>query len=138
MTDAQAENLQSPRADHGFPHSQDTHLRSLFIVYVSLMVLLVLTVAVSFKDMGELNIIVAMLIAVTKAVMVVMIFMHVKDSGKLVWVFASASFLWLAIMFTLTFSDYGTRNTVPRGDAFTEHYPFEHVNTKQPTPQPRG
>ena len=56
-----------------------------------------------------MNFLVSMIIAVIKATMVVLIFMHVRYNEKLVWIFAGASFLWLAILFALSLNDYLTR-----------------------------
>ena len=80
-----------------------------YAVYAALMVLLVATVGFAYLDLGRLNFLVTMLIAVAKALMIGMIFMHVRYSDHLVWVFAFASFLWLGIMIALTLNDYFTR-----------------------------
>ncbi|WP_406694702.1 cytochrome C oxidase subunit IV family protein [Singulisphaera sp. Ch08] len=78
-------------------------------VYAALMVLLVATVGFAFIDLGSLNFLVTMAIAVAKALMIALIFMHVYYSERLVWVFAGASFLWLSILITYTLNDYFTR-----------------------------
>lgn len=80
-----------------------------FIVFGALMVLTALTVFVAQFDFGILNIVVAMAIAVTKATLVVLFFMHVRYSSRLTWVVVISGFFWLAIMFLFTFSDYMTR-----------------------------
>jgi hypothetical protein len=54
-------------------------------------------------------------IAVVKAVLVILYFMHVKDGTRLTWVFSGAAFVWLAIMFGLTLNDYVTRDWQPPG-----------------------
>jgi cytochrome c oxidase subunit 4 len=86
-------------------------------VFVALMVLLVVTYVAAKIDLdhmaGGLNLVVAMTIAVIKALLVVLIFMHVKDSSRLTWVFAGAAFVWLVIMFVLFFGDYATRGWEP-------------------------
>ncbi len=71
--------------------------------------LFVLTVAAAYVDLGNLNIFVALTIAVVKAVLVVLYFMHVRYSTRLTWVFACAGFFWIIILFALTMSDYATR-----------------------------
>lgn len=78
-------------------------------VALALLVLFVLTVAVAYIDLGALNIYVAVTIAVIKATLVVLYFMHVRYHTRLTWIFASAGFLWLIILFSLTLSDYATR-----------------------------
>jgi len=80
-----------------------------YAVYAALMVLLVATVGFAFVDLGALNFLVTMIIAVAKALMIALIFMHVRYSERLVWVFAGASFLWLGIMIVFTLNDYFTR-----------------------------
>ncbi len=87
----------------------DSHLKSYFLVFGALMVLTALTVWVAFQDLGVLNDIVALAIAVTKATLVVLIFMHVKDSSRLSKITVVAGFLWLLVLFGLTLSDYLSR-----------------------------
>jgi cytochrome c oxidase subunit 4 len=100
-------------ADH-VGHSPAHHQSSLvsyFVIFFSLMVLTVLTVAVSRIDLGHgsLNLVVAMAIAVTKALLVILWFMHVIHSPRLTWIVVISSFLWLGVMFVLFFADYATR-----------------------------
>lgn len=78
-------------------------------VFAALMVLLVLTVAAAEVDLGSLNVVIAVFIAVVKAVLIILYFMHVRYSSKLVWVFAGAAFVFVFIMFGLTLNDYVTR-----------------------------
>jgi cytochrome c oxidase subunit 4 len=56
------------------------------------------------------NTLVALLIAFTKMTFVMLFFMHVYWSPKLIWLAAIASFFWLAIMFSYTMQDYVTRS----------------------------
>jgi cytochrome c oxidase subunit 4 len=74
------------------------------------MVLLVITLAAAAIDLGPWNIVIAMTIAVVKAALVVLYFMHVRYSSSLVQFFAGATFFWLLILFVLTLSDYFSRN----------------------------
>ena len=83
--------------------------RVYFIIFGSLMVLTAATVVVANFNLGSWNAIVALTIAVLKATLVVLYFMHVRYSSRLTWVFVCAGFFWLAIMVTLTLSDYLTR-----------------------------
>ena len=90
-------------------HSEES-MRSYTLVFAALMVLLALTVAAYYINLGPLNLpVVALVIAFIKATMVLMVFMHVRLSPKLVWVFATAAFLWLAIMIGGFENDYSTR-----------------------------
>jgi len=56
------------------------------------------------------NTLLALLIAFTKMTFVILFFMHVKYSSKLIWLTAIAGFFWLAIMFAFTMQDYLTRS----------------------------
>jgi cytochrome c oxidase subunit 4 len=81
-------------------------------IFATLMILTVLTVIVAFFDFGPLNNVVAMTIAVTKAVLVILFFMHVRYGTKLIWVVVVAGFFWLGILFVLTSADYLSRGMV--------------------------
>ena len=83
-------------------------------VWMSLLILLGLTVAVSYIRLGWLNAVAAVGIAVTKAVVIIMFFMHVRYNRHLVWIFVCAGFFWLSILFALSFGDYLTRIYMPR------------------------
>ena len=88
--------------------------RIYIVIFLALMVGTVLTLVAAFYDFpGPLNAIVALTIAVVKATLVVLYFMHVRYSGRLVWLVIIAALLWLAIMFAITFSDYWTRSGQP-------------------------
>ncbi|MBI5093171.1 MAG: cytochrome C oxidase subunit IV family protein, partial [Candidatus Hydrogenedentes bacterium] len=56
-----------------------------------------------------MNIVVALAVAVTKAVLIMLFFMHVKYSSKLTWVFVVGAFVWLAIMLVLVCMDFASR-----------------------------
>jgi cytochrome c oxidase subunit IV len=83
------------------------------VVWVALLVLLAATVAISYVQLGVLNIVATIAIAAIKALIIIMYFMHVRYGPRLVWVFVGAGFFWLAIMFTLAFGDYYTRIYMP-------------------------
>jgi cytochrome c oxidase subunit 4 len=80
------------------------------LVFATLLCLTLITVDVAFYNFGWLNIYIAMAIATTKATVIVLYFMHVKYSPRLIWVFAIAGLFWLIILFALTLSDYFTRS----------------------------
>jgi cytochrome c oxidase subunit 4 len=84
-----------------------------FGIFGALMVLTGLTVWVATFDLGRWNAIVALSIAVVKATLVVLYFMHVRYSSKLTWVFVCAGVIWLIILFAFTLSDFLTRGWVP-------------------------
>ncbi len=78
-------------------------------VFAALMLLLMATVAVAYVDLGPLSAAVALTIAVVKALLVILYFMHVRYSSRLTWLFAGTGFIWLAILALLTLSDYLSR-----------------------------
>ena len=71
--------------------------------------IIVITLAAAAVDLGSLNILIAMTIAVAKAALVVLYFMHVRYSSHLVKFFCAATFFWLLILFVLTLADYFSR-----------------------------
>jgi cytochrome c oxidase subunit IV len=82
-------------------------------VFAALMVLTALTVWAAFQHLGVWNTPVALAIAVTKALMVAWIFMHLRDSPKLTLFVVFSSVLWLAFLILITASDYLTRPWLP-------------------------
>ena len=81
-----------------------------FVIFGLLMVFTALTYFAAKVDLGgSLNTVVALTIAVIKATLVVLYFMHVRYSGRLVWLVIFSALFWLGIMFALTISDYWTR-----------------------------
>jgi cytochrome c oxidase subunit 4 len=69
-----------------------------------------LTVQIAFLDLGRLNAVVALTIAVFKAVLVVLFFMHVRYSPRLTWLVVIGAVFWLMILLALTSGDYLTRS----------------------------
>src|SRR6185503_11743775 len=93
-------------------HRPAHHISSLamyFGVFFALMIMTIITVAASRVDLGAWNVPVAITIAVIKMTLVILFFMHVIHSSRLTWIIVIASFLWLGVLFVLTFSDYLTR-----------------------------
>jgi cytochrome c oxidase subunit 4 len=83
-----------------------------FVIFGALIFMTGVTYAAAQFDFGNaaVNTVVALVIAVTKATLVILYFMHVRYSPRLTWVVVTSGFFWLAIMITLTLSDYLTRN----------------------------
>lgn len=84
------------------------------LIWASLMVLTVITVGVARLNLGPFNDIVALAIAVFKALLVILFFMHVKDSSRLTRLTVIAGFFWLALMIGVTLTDYLSRPAVDR------------------------
>ncbi|HKZ77937.1 MAG TPA: cytochrome C oxidase subunit IV family protein [Pyrinomonadaceae bacterium] len=79
-------------------------------IFAALMAGTALTVVAGLQDFpGPLNVVIALTIACIKATLVVLYFMHARYSSRLIWVVFTSALLWLAILFSLTFSDYWTR-----------------------------
>ena len=94
--------------EHSVPHDV-TPLSTYIFVFVALAAGTLLTWYASTLDLGWANTPIALLIATTKAVLVILFFMHVIHSTRLTWVVIIGSFVWLGVLFVLTFADYLTR-----------------------------
>ena len=80
------------------------------LVFLALLALTAVTTAVAFFDLGGgINNAIALTIAVCKALLVILYFMHFRYSDKLTWVFAAAGFFWLLILIGGTMDDVLTR-----------------------------
>ena len=92
----------------------DKHISSektYYLIFAALIGLTLLTVALSFVRLPEAgHLVVGLAIAVGKAVLVALFFMHLLYSSKLSWVFLLAGLFWLGILMALTLTDYLTRN----------------------------
>ncbi len=90
-------------AEHIIPN------RTYVLIYVVLLICTYLTWQVAYFDLGRLNTVAALAIAVFKALLVVLFFMHAKYSSRLTWVVIGAGIFWLLLLLSLTMSDYATR-----------------------------
>jgi cytochrome c oxidase subunit 4 len=83
-------------------------------IFGALLVMTLATAGTAFIDLGgNLNTVVAMLIAACKALLVILFFMHVRYSSRLTWVFVGAGFFWLMILLSLTLADVLSRRWLP-------------------------
>jgi cytochrome c oxidase subunit IV len=90
-----------------------TSKRVYYTIFAALLALTFLTVVVARIDLGRFNTIAALIIAVTKAVLVVLFFMHVRYSTRLTKLVVVGGFFWLAILIGLTLADFTTRTWIP-------------------------
>ena len=97
-------NTSDPHGRHVLP------IKTNVTVLGILLALMFLTVVMALVHLGPLGVPVALAIATAKAVLVLLYFMHVKFSNKLVWVFSGAAFYWLFILLAITSSDYLSRS----------------------------
>jgi cytochrome c oxidase subunit IV len=85
-------------------------LKTNIAVWVALLVLTGVTTSIAFVDLGRLNTIMALVIATCKALLVVLIFMHVKyASDRLVKVVVISAVFFLFLLLGLSMADYSTR-----------------------------
>ena len=88
-------------------------VRIYVFVFFALLVFTAVTTSIAFLDLGGgLNNAAAVTIAICKALLVILYFMHVRYSDKLTWVFAAAGFFWLLILMGGTMDDVLTRQWI--------------------------
>lgn len=80
-----------------------------FVIFGALMVLTALTVGLAFVNLGQLNIVVALAVAIVKATLVVLFFMHLKYESHLTKVVLGAGVFWLVLLLGIIM-DYVTRS----------------------------
>jgi cytochrome c oxidase subunit 4 len=79
------------------------------IIFITLLTFTGITVGAAFVNLGILNPIVALAIASTKAVIVILFFMHVFYQTKLIKLTVAAGFFTFLVLITMTLSDYMSR-----------------------------
>jgi cytochrome c oxidase subunit 4 len=92
---------------------REVSAKSYIAVYVALLMLLAATIGVSFVHLGSFNAVAALAIAVVKAILIILYFMHIRHSARTRWIFAGIGFFWLAILLALATTDYLTRGRIP-------------------------
>jgi cytochrome c oxidase subunit 4 len=90
---------------------KEAPLRPLILAWAALLALLALTLGLAYVPMGKLNPVVALGIGGLKALIVLAIFMELREGPSLRRVFAAAGFFWLAILFSLSMTDYLARGS---------------------------
>jgi cytochrome c oxidase subunit IV len=88
------------------------------MVFVALLLLTGLTTGVAYVDLGVFNTVAALAIAVTKMLLVVLFFMHVKYASGMTRLVIIAGIFWLAIMITFTLADELSRGWTPNSGAW--------------------
>jgi cytochrome c oxidase subunit 4 len=83
-----------------------------YAVFAALIAGTLLTYAAARVDMGPLNNVVMLTIALTKALLVILFFMHVRWGTRLTWMVVAAGFFWLFILLTVTMTDFLTRGWI--------------------------
>ncbi len=96
-------------------HSVPMTVKAYLHIFGALLGLLGVTIGIAFIPtsahpwQGDLLTTIAFAIASAKALLIILYFMHVKEGTKLIWIVAASGFIWLVILFTLTFNDYAAR-----------------------------
>src|SRR5579875_3796387 len=85
-------------------HAHIPRVRTFVLVWLALICLTGMTTGVSYVELGWMNIVIALFIAVFKASMGVC---HTTNLTKL---FVVAGLVWLSILILVTFSDYTSRS----------------------------
>jgi cytochrome c oxidase subunit IV len=88
--------------------------RTYYTIFAILMFCTYLTWQIAYFDLGPFNTIAALVIAVFKATLVVLFFMHVRYSTRLTWAVVVGGLFWLGILLALTMSDYLSRGWMPQ------------------------
>jgi cytochrome c oxidase subunit IV len=101
-------------------------VKTYLYTFIALLFLAGLTTAVAFVDLGRFNTILAMAIALVKMILVLLIFMHLRYSAKLVRVVFIAGFFWLALLIGLTLTDYSSRSWIPDPPPWSSSVPPTH------------
>ena len=89
-----------------------TTAKTLWVTWAALLALLVATFLVARVDLGLGNTILALLISGVKMALVILFFMQVRYSSRLIWVFVCAGFIWWMIFISFAMTDYLTRRQV--------------------------
>ena len=89
-----------------------TSEKTYYLIFAALIGMTLLTVALSFVELGGLHLIVGLAIATTKAVLVALFFMHLVYSSRLSWTMFLSGLFWLGILLSLTLADYLSRNVM--------------------------
>jgi cytochrome c oxidase subunit 4 len=99
-------NVTNP--EHGEHHIVTP--KTYIIVFITLLTFTGLTVWAAFVNLGILNPVIALAIACTKAVIVILFFMHVFFQSKLIKMTVASGFFTFLILITMTLSDYISRS----------------------------
>jgi len=87
--------------------------KTYFTVFAALLVLTVVTTSVAYLDLHRFNIVVAIAIALTKALLVILYFMHVRYSSKVTKVYVFVGVVWLGLLVVGVLHDILTRGWFP-------------------------
>jgi cytochrome c oxidase subunit IV len=95
------------------PTEHEHHIvgpKTYLTILLALLVLTAITTSAAFINMGVFSPIVALGIACLKAVLVILFFMHIRYSSKVMMLTVGAGFFTFLVLITMTLSDYISRN----------------------------
>jgi cytochrome c oxidase subunit IV len=104
VADATTQTAHSKAGHH------DHGTKRYFIVWGILLVCTVLTVWTGYKDLGSLNLPLALVIATFKATLVILFFMHMTESAATNRIVFVTSFVFMLVMIFGVFGDLWTRS----------------------------
>lgn len=84
-------------------------VRRYVLTWLSLLMLLLLTLGTAYIPLGAVNVALNLGISVLKTLLVMIVFMHLAASPPLIRLAAGAGFFWLSLLLALSLSDYLTR-----------------------------
>ena len=93
-------------------HNHITPVSTYLMVFAGLLVLMALTVYVGYADFGPFDKAVTLIVAICKASLIMLFFIHLRHSSGLVWIFGTMGFFFLIIMLLLSLGDYAARGTI--------------------------
>ncbi|CAN5912537.1 hypothetical protein BH23PLA1_BH23PLA1_24050 [soil metagenome] len=109
-------------------------IKANFIVFAILMVLMLATVGAAYLDLGWIDIPVALTIAFTKMIIIMLYFMHLRYSTNLTMIIAGAGFLWLILLVAFLIADFHSRDWLRSPSADGIEY-FGQGFATEPQPQ---
>ena len=102
--------MNTTEVNHGGHVAHHSHRPLYLRIFAALMVLLFLTVGAAFLPLGGANLPVALAIAALKSALILLFFMHFRDSDHLTWMVGGATVVWFCILIVLTLNDYTSRD----------------------------
>jgi cytochrome c oxidase subunit 4 len=90
--------------------AHETRPSTYYAVFAALIALTLLTVGISFFELGPWHTVAGLGIGAVKALLVVLFFMHLLHADKITWLAAAVGLFWLGILLSLSLTDYLTRH----------------------------
>jgi cytochrome c oxidase subunit 4 len=115
------------------PQPHVVPVRVYAVIFAVLLGLTAITTAVAFVDLGRLNVLIMLGIALTKATLVVLYFMHVRYGTRLTWLVVATGFGFLGLLVVTTTGDMLVRVLIPQPLSPLAHPPAAAF---QNAPQP--